>query len=161
MLSYEGIFFEGETVDFIHSLEKFQLPIVNDEIHCTFKYHPSENEIFDELVGKEIEVLIVGYGYDGNNSGFEVQLPIDIMQYYINYEEHDPSRLKKPHITASLAKDAKASNTKDLIFEKLPKSYIVKGRFGYWIKEENIEYLSYDKYNKIVAEKRGDYEKLN
>ena len=50
MLSYEGIFFEGETVDFIHSLETEQLPIINNEIHCTFKYHPSESEIFDELV---------------------------------------------------------------------------------------------------------------
>ena len=62
MLSYEGIFFEGETVDFIHSLETEQLPIINNEIHCTFKYHPSESEIFDELVGKEIEVLLIGYG---------------------------------------------------------------------------------------------------
>ena len=84
MLSYEGIFFEGETVDFIHSLEKEQLPIINDEIHCTFKYHPSENEIFDNLVGKEIQVLLIGYGYDGKNSGFELQLPSEIMQYYIN-----------------------------------------------------------------------------
>ena len=89
MLSYEGIFFEGDSVDFIHSLEKNQLPIVNDEIHCTFKYHPSEDEIFDELVGKEIEVLIVGYGCDGNNSGFEIQLPEDIIQYYINYDDND------------------------------------------------------------------------
>ena len=28
MLSYEGIFFEGETVDFIHSLEKETLPVM-------------------------------------------------------------------------------------------------------------------------------------
>lgn len=38
MISYEGIFFDDDTVDFIHSLEKVQLPIVNNEIHCTFKY---------------------------------------------------------------------------------------------------------------------------
>ena len=146
MLSYEGVFFEGDAADFIHSLEKKRLPVVNDEIHCTFKYHPSEDEIFDELVGKEIEVLIVGYGYDGNNSGFEIQLPNDIMQYYINYDEQEPSKLKKPHITASLAEGAKSSQTKDLKFEKLPNSYIIKGRFGYWIKEDNNEYISYDKY---------------
>lgn len=147
MLSYEGIFFEGDTVDFLHSLEKKRLSIVNDKLHCTFKYHPLENEIFDELVGKEIEVLIVGYGCDGNNSGFELKLPDDVMKYYINYDEQEPSKLKRPHITASLAEGAAAFKTKDLIFAPLTHPYIIKGRFGYWIKEKNNEYLSYDKYN--------------
>lgn len=72
MVSYEGIFFLEDTADFIHSLEKNRLPIINNELHCTFKYHPSEDEIFDELIGKEFEVLIVGYANDGNNSEFEV-----------------------------------------------------------------------------------------
>lgn len=146
MLSYEGIFFEKETVDFIHSLEKNCLSIVNDKIHCTFKYHPLENEIFDELVGKEIEVLVVGYACDGKNSGFELKLPEEIMQYYINYDEQEPSKLKKPHITTSLSKGATASKTKDLNFIPLDSPYMIKGRFGYWIKEENNEYLSFDKY---------------
>lgn len=149
MISYEGIFFEGETVDLIHSLEKEPLSNVNDKIHCTFKYHPSEDEIFDELVGNEIEVLIVGYGCDGDNSGFEVQLPADVSRYYINYDEKKPGKLKKPHITASLAKGAKASNTKDLKFERLPNFYIIKGRFGYWIKEGDNEYVSYERYKAL------------
>lgn len=42
--------------DLIHSLESTQLENVNDELHCTFKYHPSENEIFDDIVGKTFEV---------------------------------------------------------------------------------------------------------
>ncbi len=147
MLSYEGIFFEGETVDFIHSLEKNQLPIINDEIHCTFKYHPSENEIFDNLVGKEIQVLLIGYGYDGKNSGFELQLPSEIMQYYINYDEENPQKLKVPHITASLAEGAKASKTKNLHFEPLPKPVAITGKFAYWIKTTECEYVSYDPYN--------------
>ena len=148
MLSYEGIFFEGETVDLIHSLENNRLPIVNDEIHCTFKYHPSEEEIFDEIVGKEIDVLIVGYANDGKNSGFELQLPEDIMPYYINYEEE--GKIKKPHITASLAEGAKAVDTKNLNFERLSKPIMVKGRFGYWIKDNGNEYVSYDKYKKSL-----------
>ena len=146
MLSYEGIFFEADIVDFIHSLEKNHLPIVNDEIHCTFKYHPEEDEIFDEMVGKEIEVIIIGYGCDGNNSGFEIQLPDNIKEYYINYEENEPGKLTTPHITASLAVGAKASNTKNLKFEKLSNPCVVKGRFGYWIKEDDNEYLSFEKY---------------
>ena len=148
MLSYEGIFFEGETVDFIHSLETEKLPLVNDEIHCTFKYHPIDNEIFNELVGKEIEVLLVGYGHDGKNSGFKLELPEDIMEYYINYDEENPQVLKVPHITASLSEGAKASKTKNLSFVPLDKPIPIKGKFGYWIKEEDKEYVSYEPYNK-------------
>ena len=84
MLSYEGIFFEGEAADLIHSLEKDPLPVVNDEIHCTFNYHPKTDEIFNNLVGKEIEVSLIGYANDGQNSGFELQLPSEVMQYYRN-----------------------------------------------------------------------------
>lgn len=146
MISYEGIFFDKETVKFIHSLEKNPLPIINDEIHCTFKYHPLENEIFNELVGKEIEVLLIGYGCDGNNSGFLVQLPDDIMKYYINYDEQNSNVLKKPHITASLSLNAQAYKTKDLKFEPLKTHYKIKGKFGFWIKKDNNEYLSFNKY---------------
>lgn len=148
MVSYEGIFFEGDVVDFIHSLEEVHLPVINDEIHCTFKYRPNDDEIFDDIVGREVEVLIVGYGCDGSNSGFEIQLPDEIASYYINYDESNPDDLKIPHITASLAEGAKASNTKNLIFKKLANPVVVKGRFGYWIKEDNKEYLSYERYGK-------------
>ena len=152
MLSYEGIFFEGkEIVDFIHSLEKEQLPFSNDEIHCTFKYHPSESEIFDELVGKEIKVLLIGYGFDGKNSGFTLQLPEEVMPYYINYDEDNPGKLKIPHITASLSEGAKPSATKNLSFEALPKPIPIIGKFGYWIKDNDYEYVSYEPFNKRNA----------
>lgn len=159
MLSYEGIFFEGETVDFIHSLETIKLPIVNNEMHCTFKYHPLSDEIFDELVGKEIEVLLIGYGNDGKNSGFELQLPNELTKYYINYDEDNPSKLKVPHITASLSEDAEPFRTKDLHFESLSKTYTIKGKFGYWIKDNNREYISYDPYNKKKVEYGDLYDK--
>lgn len=152
MLSYEGIFFEGETAEFIHSLEKEKLPVINDEIHCTFKYHPSNEEIFNELVGKEIEILLVGYACDEKNSGFQIKLPDNIIEYYINYEEDNSKKLKIPHITASLNEGAKASNTKNLSFEPLDTPYIVRGKFGYWIKKENTEYISYDKYEILENE---------
>ncbi len=71
MVSYEGIFFEADMVDLIHSLEGEKLPVVNDEIHCTFKYHPANEEIFNELVGRRFEVYLVGYGSDGQNSGLK------------------------------------------------------------------------------------------
>lgn len=149
MLSYEGLFFEEDMVDLIHSLDKEKLPKVNDEIHCTFKYHPCDEEIFDEIVGKSFEVYLVGYGSDGNNSGFELLLPEELQKYYINFDEENPNILKTPHITSSLAEDAVASDTKKLKFRPLERPVKLIGRFGYWVKDENCEYLSYEPYNEI------------
>ncbi len=148
MLSYEGIFFEADVVELIHSLETEKLAKVNDEIHCTFKYHPNDEEVFDELVGKNFEVFLVGYGNDGMNSGFQISLPDELMPYYINYDEQNPDVLKVPHITASLSEGAKASNTKNLKFIPLESPIRITGKFGYWIKEENDEYISYEPYSK-------------
>lgn len=148
MLSYEGIFFEEDMVKIIHSLEKEKLARVNDEIHCTFKYHPSNNEIFNEIVGQVFEIYLIGYGNDGQNSVFEILLPEELREYYINYDEQNPDVLKVPHITASLAEGAKASNTKNLDFKPLEKPIKLIGKFGYWIKDENNEYLSFETYTK-------------
>ena len=148
MLSYEGIFFEADMVDLIHSLETEKLDIVNDELHCTFKYHPTTDEIFNDIVGKTFEVYLIGYGNDGQNSGFEILLPDELKDYYLNYDEQNPTVLKTPHITTSLAEDAKATNTKNLNFKPLAKPVKLVGRFGYWIKNENEEHLSYEPYFK-------------
>ena len=145
MLSYEGIFFDEESINIIHSLESSKLEKVNDEIHCTFKYHPSDDEIFNELVGKTFEVFLIGYGNNGENSGFCIALPDDLKPYYINFNEEE---LIIPHITASLNQNAKASNTKKLTFKPFETPVKIKGKFGFWIKKENEEYLSFEPYNK-------------
>lgn len=126
MLSYEGIFFEAGMVDLIHSLETKKLARVNDEIHCTFKYHPTTDEIFNDIVGRTFEVYLIGYGND----------------------EQNPTVLKTPHITASLAEGAKTTNTKNLNFKPLEKPVKLVGRFGYWIKGKSEEHLSYEPYLK-------------
>ena len=144
MLSYEGLFFEGKDLEVIRSLESKPLDNINDEIHCTFKYHPLEDEVFNELVGKKFEIYIIGYGNDGKNSGFEIKLPKELEKYYINFDNE--GNLKIPHITASLADGAKASNTKNLKFERFSTPVKVTGTFGFWIKENDKEYLSYDPF---------------
>lgn len=146
MLSYEGIFFDPEIEELLHSLEVERLSIVNDILHCTFKYRPKSKEIFNEIVGKEVEITVVGYACDGKNSGFSVRLPDEIIEYYINYDEENPGQLKIPHITASLAPGAKASKTKDLKFKSLGKEIKIKGRFGYWIKDGKGGHVSYEPY---------------
>lgn len=147
MLSYEGIFFDKDMTELIHSLEKEKLERVNDEIHCTFKYHPSDEEIFNEIVGKYFDIYLIGYGNDGQNSGFEILLPEELKKFYINYDEENLNILKVPHITASLSNNAKASNTKNLKFMPLENPVKLVGRFGYWIKDEDNEYVSYEIYS--------------
>lgn len=56
--------------------------------------------------------------------------------------------MKVPHITASLGCDASAVKTKNLDFIPLQKPVRLVGRFGYCIKEDGNDYLSFDKYNK-------------
>ena len=151
MLNYEGLFFDKETQELIHALESQQLEKINDEIHCTFKYHPNDTEIFDDIVGKTYDVYLCGYANNGQNSGFLIQLPNELIEYYINYHEDNPTMLKPPHITASLQNGANAANTKDLKFIPLNNPIKITGRFGYWIKEEDKEYVSYEPYkiNKV------------
>ena len=146
MLSYEGLFLEEDAVELIRSFEIEHLPKVNDEIHCTFKYHPKNNEIFNEIVGNYFEIYLIGYGCDGLNSGFQILLPDELKQYYINYDEQNPNILKITHITVSLAEGASASNTKNLVFKSLKNPIKLTCRFGYWIKGEDREYLSYEPY---------------
>lgn len=149
MLSYEGIFFDENALKIIKANELYHLPILNDIIHCTFKYHPLENEIFDELVGKEFEITLIGYGCDGKNSGFQIKLPDELINYYINYDEDNNTKLKIPHITTSLSEGAKASDTKNLNFIPLEDPITIIGKFGYWIKDENKEYVSFEPYKNI------------
>lgn len=58
MLSYEGIFFDKENIEIIHKEEKEQLEIINDEIHCTFRYHPDKDEIFNDIVGEYFDIYL-------------------------------------------------------------------------------------------------------
>ena len=139
MVKYEGLFFEDKDVELIHSLEEGRLDTINDEIHCTFKYRPSDEEIFNDIVGKSYEIELIGYGSNGMNSGFLVKLPEELNNYYLSDA--------RPHITASLADGAKGNDTKDLNFKRLDKTYKINGRFGYWIMDDDgKEYKSFNKY---------------
>ena len=149
MVSYEGIFFEGESKKKILSHEKIHLPIINDELHCTFVYHPKEEELWDELVGKEFEIQLVGYACNGKNSGFQISIPEELTKYYKNTDSEKEYELKTPHITTSVTKDSKPYFTKDLNFIPLEKPIPIKGKFGYWEKDENgKEYVTYLRKNK-------------
>ena len=148
MLIYEGIFFDKDTIKLIHSLEENQLEKADELLHCTFKFRPKPNEIFNDIVGKEFELFLIGYANDGKNSGFEISLPDELKKYYINYEEDNPKQLKTPHITASFAYNAKPKDTKNLAFKPLKEPIKITGKFGYFIGTRQNSYLSFKPYFK-------------
>ena len=146
MLIYEGIFFDKDIIELIHSLEINQLEKADELLHCTFKFRPKPNEIFNNIVGKEFELFLIGYANDGKNSGFEISLPDELKKYYINYEEDNPKQLKTPHITASFAYNAKPKDTKNLAFKPLKEPIKIIGKFGYFIGNRQNSYLSFNPY---------------
>ena len=155
MINFEGLFFTKESYALLKSLEKQKLPISSDIYHCTFKLFPDKNEVFSNLIGKEFEVEISGYASDEMNSGFLINIPDELKEYYLNYDEN--MKLITPHITTSINYGAKNRNTQNLKFERFDNSYKVKGIFGMNVRKNNknviiidskyIEYKNYKKYN--------------
>lgn len=154
---YMGIFFEGESAEFIKRMQPTPLEYTNDELHCTFKYRPQDEELFEDIIGQEVEVYLIGYGCDGKNSGFEIAFDDAYDPFYINYHEDKRNEdgipiLKPKHITVSLAKNAKPAKTKDLDFIRLANPIPVKGRLGYWISEKKQD--GFVCYDKVLEEQR-------
>lgn len=148
MVYYEGLFFDGEDLEKILSLEEEKLDYINDVIHCTFKYRPSEVELFDELVGKTFDVDLIGYASDGKNSGFLIAFQDELKDYYINRDEN--GEFVTSHITCSLSYGAQSSDTKNLDFKWYKKPIRIHGKFGYYIKGDNGKtYVSYKKFKSM------------
>ena len=137
MVRYEALFLDEESVARVKLVEPVNLGFQNDEIHITFKYKPSEEETFDQIVGNVYELRVIGYGNDGKNSGFQVELPEELLPYYINYDEN--GELKTPHITVSLAPGAKAKDTAFIRFLPII-PFTIKARFGYWTKKGKLSF---------------------
>ena len=143
MVIYEGIFFDKNIEDKIKRLEaKLGIKLENDvsNLHCTFKYKPDNDEIFNDIVGKRFEIELLGYGSDGKNSGFIISLPCELYDYYINFDDVNTNKLKIPHITTSLGVDGKAVDTKNLNFIYLENPIKINGRFGYFLDTKEVSY---------------------
>lgn len=160
MLQYQAIFFNKETMESLIAKqdEKLTNNILN--MHVTFKYMPTEEEIenFSKIVGKVINLKVIGYGSNGKNSGFEVELPKEIEQLYTNshvvYENGLPQiKRTTPHITVSLNEGAKAVDTGKLDFKPLERPFEISGIAGFYEINKDIG------KGKIVYEKK-DKEKI-
>ena len=137
-ISYQGIFFEGNSSQKLLEFQKDKLPKVVANLHCTFKFKPTRKEtqdFFGALGNKDISLKVIGYASDGKNSGFEVELTDELKDVYLNRQKINiggeiRERVTPPHITVSMSEDGKAVNTGFLEFEKLENPFYISGRAG-------------------------------
>ena len=151
MIKYVGIFIDANDAEKIMENEKSCLAKRPNNFHCTMQYMPKDLKYFNDIMGKEVVIALTGYGNDGENSGYSVQLPDEVKKYFLNIDEQ--GNLKVPHITTSLSDDGKAVNTANLNFEDLENPIFVRGRFGAFVKEEDIEYISFERAKNPIQEK--------
>lgn len=125
---FQGIFLEKEIEQQLIALQKKGLNSNIENMHITFKFGDTE-KYPEELIGREFEIKITGYGSDGKNSGFSVELPEELRRYY--------KSSSIPHITVSIGEvdgvKGKPVDTAKLDFKPLDKPVQIKGKLGYFI----------------------------
>lgn len=104
---YQGIFFDETVADSLRRTALNLAPLTNNErvikdMHVTFNY----GELLDMPTG-ECTVRVVGFGADGKNTGFKVELPDSVKQYF---------KMEIPHITVSCGKTGEPKDTAKLKF---------------------------------------------
>ena len=119
-VEFAGIFFEEGSLalEVLKRLEGDRyLGPIRTTTHCTFSYHPSDEQVefLNQIVGDTIDIELIGYGNDGKNSGFLINI---VSEGYSDYYLHR-NRKGNPickHITMSIDKEngASAVNTKYL-----------------------------------------------
>ena len=133
IIGYQGIFFDNDVKEKLIELQQRSLNKNIDNIHVTF-YYGNIERYPEEILEKDFEVKVLGYGSDGLNSGFLVEITKELSIYYKNSSV--------PHITISLGEingvKGKAVDTGALKFEKLDTSFIIKGKIGYFVKNVGV-----------------------
>ena len=125
---FQGIFLDYETEQQLIALQKKGLDSNIENMHITFKFGYTE-KYPEELIEREFEIKITGYGSDGKNSGFSVELPEELRKYY--------KSSSIPHIAVSIGEvdgvKGKPVDTAKLDFKPLDKPVQIKGKLGYFI----------------------------
>lgn len=130
---FQGIFLDEEIEQQLIVLQERGLDSNIENMHIAFKFGDIE-KYPDELIGREFEIKLTGYGYDGKNSGFAVEIPEELRKYY--------KSSNMPYITVSIGEvdgvKGKTVDTAKLHFKSLDKAVKIKGKLGYFIFEKGI-----------------------
>ena len=130
-IKYIGIFFNQ--TDILKCAQKqiaTRLTRVIDHPHVTFAYKPTE--IPWEVMGEAVTVQVVGYGRNKRNEAFEVRFGALSPQ-----QEALANQIKSPHITISVAENAKPVDSGKLDFAPI-ESFFLTGVFGYMTTDDVV-----------------------
>lgn len=145
---YIGIFVDEEEVleplqaDFPSRLER---QIKNH--HCTLAIYP---QVIDTTIfGTEVEILVTGYGCDGENEAVAVEVSSENAEvaWLCN-------TVKVPHITISVSDVGLPKNSAKLTFQALPKPYKVKGVVGGFSRKGEVVCNPIDTYDTTFTPNR-------
>ncbi|MBQ8431146.1 MAG: hypothetical protein IJX26_04350, partial [Clostridia bacterium] len=142
---YVALFLDDESCNKLLKLEQVRLPKQINNLHCTLCFNPSNTKSFDNFLGKNFELKVVGYGCNGRNSGFEVELCEKAQNLYSNKDEF--GNLKTPHITTSLKFDAKAVDTSNMFFQPLENPIKLTAKLGYFVRNKANCHICYESFN--------------
>lgn len=125
---FQGVFFGNETEEQLIALQEQGLDSNITNMHITFKFGDTE-KYPDELMGKDFKIKVTGYASDGKNSGFSVELPEELKEFY--------KSSSIPHITVSIGEvdgvKGKPVDTGKLDFKPIDEPVEIPGKLGYFI----------------------------
>ena len=99
---------------------KGQLPTVPNQ-HVTFGFKTEMPQM--PVINDTYNITVVGYGCNGINEGFQVEIPAELEKFY--------SGAKIKHITIGVANGGKPVDTANLSFEMI-ESFTVRAKLGYF-----------------------------
>lgn len=108
-----------------------------DEPHITFAFRPKQIE--DALFGETVDITLVGYGNDGENEGFSVELSTENPHVEAMFREIDT-----PHITIAVSETGKPVNTRNLEFSSIG-PICLKGTFGGYLSNGKVQLQPFQK----------------
>ena len=160
--TYQAIFLDELSIKKLIEMQKDKLPKIPKDMHCTFKFMPSDKEIEDfskVLLGKRVSLKVIGYCSDEKNSGFEVALDQEQEAVYTNSHIVKESQISKverttPHITVSMSEDAKAVDTGLLKFKPIQEPLESTGTGGFFVvdRKNRTKGVVYEQLNKPIPD---------
>lgn len=159
---YEGFFVKTSYFDGEYDIARdtkitrptLDFPTMNP--HVTVVYAPETTH--EDLYGFKAYVVLRGYGNDGQNEGYKVEIIPDkiVMGDYTFRQLEDRetiikllSSIETPHITVSISEESKPKYTKDLEFKDLSigEIEVLEAKFGAFV---YVEYADGSHENKYV-----------
>ena len=128
---YTGIFFDPDTIygKFVPKLKKkMRTP------HVELKYKPTESQLFTSIIGKEINVKIVGYGINDNNEALLVEINSEEPAIIVTTED-----IPTPNITLSVSEEGKPRDAIFLHYDILDEPVEVTGKYGLYSNNKVID----------------------